>query len=83
MSISIRFHQVHNMTSVCVLLGIPIPGSRSTARVDENAHSAEIQLTPEAIREIRALTEAAEVQGDRYPFTVEQSSLPLAEWKGE
>ncbi|KZP22590.1 Aldo/keto reductase [Athelia psychrophila] len=60
-----------------------IPGSRTIARVDENAHGAEIQLTPEAVQEIRKLTEAAEVQGDRYGFEFAQSSLPLAEWKGE
>ncbi|KZP22595.1 Aldo/keto reductase [Athelia psychrophila] len=60
-----------------------IPGSRSITRVEENAHGAEIQLTPEAVQEIRKLTEAAEVQGIRYGFEIAQSSLPLAEWKGE
>ncbi|KAF7968831.1 hypothetical protein HWV62_29238 [Athelia sp. TMB] len=62
---------------------IAIPGSRTIARVEENARGAEIQLASEAIQEIRQLTEAAEVQGDRYGFEFAQSSLPLAEWKGE
>ncbi|KAF7965216.1 hypothetical protein HWV62_45065 [Athelia sp. TMB] len=60
-----------------------IPGSRTIARLEENARAAELRLEPEALREIRKLSEDADVQGDRYgaPFT--QGCIQVNEWKGE
>ncbi len=44
---------------------MPIPGTRSVARLQENAAAAEITLTTEEIRELtETLPEAA---GTRYP----------------
>ncbi|KIJ97249.1 hypothetical protein K443DRAFT_133887 [Laccaria amethystina LaAM-08-1] len=68
---------------------IPIPGSRTIERIEENARGAELELSVEAIKEIRELVDKAEVAGSRNPSLdwllagVEGNSLPLAEWKGE
>lgn len=68
---------------------IPIPGSRTIERIEENARGAEIELSVEAIKEIRELVDKAEVAGSRNPALdwllagVEGNSLPLAEWKGD
>ncbi|EIN12474.1 Aldo/keto reductase, partial [Punctularia strigosozonata HHB-11173 SS5] len=45
--------------------GIPIPGSRTPERIEENARGAELDLPAGAIKEIRDLTENAEVAGIR------------------
>jgi len=64
---------------------VPIPGSRTTERIEENAGGAECKLSPDAIKAIRDLTENVEVVGDRYYDMggVEGDCLPLEEWKGE
>ncbi|EJC99943.1 Aldo/keto reductase [Fomitiporia mediterranea MF3/22] len=66
---------------------IPIPGCRSAERIEENARGAEIQLSAEDVGTIRALSEAADIRGDRYPSagmaSVEGNCLPLEAWKGE
>ncbi|KAJ5810446.1 NADP-dependent oxidoreductase domain-containing protein [Penicillium pulvis] len=46
---------------------IPIPGTRSPQRMDENSNAALLQLTDEEVKDIRALVERTEVQGARYP----------------
>jgi aryl-alcohol dehydrogenase-like predicted oxidoreductase len=45
---------------------IPIPGTKSTARMDENAASARLQLSEEEVQKIRSLTERMEIKGSRY-----------------
>lgn len=45
---------------------IPIPGTRSTERADENTASALIQLTDKEVHDLRDLIERTEVPGDRY-----------------
>ncbi|KAI5118755.1 hypothetical protein M0805_004841 [Coniferiporia weirii] len=66
---------------------IPIPGCRSVARVEENAGGAELQLTPEDVKAIRALSESADTQGSRYPddqlLAVKGDCILQEEWKGE
>lgn len=66
---------------------IPIPGTRSVERLEENAKAAEIKLSPEDVKEIRLVVEAADVQGARYPVQylngMKQTSIALSEWKGE
>ncbi|EJC99948.1 Aldo/keto reductase [Fomitiporia mediterranea MF3/22] len=66
---------------------IPIPGCRTVERVEENARGAEVRLTPEDVNAIRALSEAADVRGERYPSafmaSCEGNCIPLGEWKGE
>lgn len=63
--------------------GVAIPGSRTIERIEENARGAELRLPLEAIKEIRKVTEDAEVAGDRYGFDMNKGCIPLAEWKGE
>ncbi|KAI5116235.1 hypothetical protein M0805_003297 [Coniferiporia weirii] len=64
---------------------IPIPGCRSAARVEENAGAAELVLSPEDVRAIRALSEAADVRGERKlaHHMRPVDSIPLEEWRGE
>lgn len=46
---------------------VPIPGTKSTAKMDENAASAMIQLSDQEVQEIRTLVERMEIEGTRYP----------------
>ena len=69
------------------LIVVPIPGSRTRARVQENAAAALIKLSDEDVREIRRIVDAFPVGGNRYPDEtsgdVGVDSIPLADWKGE
>ncbi|PCH39383.1 Aldo/keto reductase [Wolfiporia cocos MD-104 SS10] len=66
---------------------VPIPGTRTVERLEENARAAEIQLKEDDLRELRAAIEAADVQGTRYApqylSTMKIDSIPSNEWKGE
>ncbi|KAF8064099.1 NADP-dependent oxidoreductase domain-containing protein [Lyophyllum atratum] len=64
---------------------IPIPGIRNVARLEENARGAEIELSVEDVKAIRAVVESAQVAGERYPVGLmpQGDCLPLSEWKGE
>jgi len=66
---------------------VPIPGCRSAERIEENADSAKLSLSEDDIKEIRKLSEEADIYGQRYPevilHTVEGECLPLEQWKGE
>ena len=44
---------------------VPIPGTRRLERLDENLAAAEIQLTPDDLREISTATATIEVHGAR------------------
>lgn len=46
---------------------VPIPGTRSVARLDENTAAAAIVLTDDERQQLRTLLQAAPVAGDRYP----------------
>ncbi|PRP85493.1 hypothetical protein PROFUN_06862 [Planoprotostelium fungivorum] len=46
---------------------IPIPGTTSIDRLNENLGSLSVQLTEEEKRDVRELAEKAEVHGARYP----------------
>lgn len=46
---------------------IPIPGTKSAVRMDENAASALLQLSDQEVQEIRTLAENVEIEGTRYP----------------
>ena len=46
---------------------LPIPGARRRHHLEQNAASAEIELSPRQIDELDALFAIDEVQGDRYP----------------
>ncbi|KAH9921860.1 NADP-dependent oxidoreductase domain-containing protein [Fomitopsis serialis] len=64
---------------------IPIPGSSSVSRLEENAKAAEITLAQEDVQILRAAVEAADVKGGRYPdnYKIAVDSVALSEWKGE
>lgn len=46
---------------------VPIPGTTKPARLAENIHAVEIELTPEDLDEIEFLLKSIRVEGDRYP----------------
>ncbi|CAL5874315.1 uncharacterized protein PFLUO_LOCUS8610 [Penicillium psychrofluorescens] len=46
---------------------IPIPGTKSTAKMDENAASALLRLSDQEVQGIRTLVEQTKIQGTRYP----------------
>ncbi|KAJ7353385.1 Aldo/keto reductase [Mycena albidolilacea] len=60
---------------------VPIPGTRVVDRLEENAHSAEIALSPEDVKAIRKRVEEADVQGARHANLPEGDCIELAAWK--
>jgi aryl-alcohol dehydrogenase-like predicted oxidoreductase len=67
---------VHDSTTAQVALAwllaqgediIPIPGTKSAAKMDENAAAALLQLSHQEAQEIRALGERMDIKGTRYP----------------
>jgi len=48
-------------------LHVQIPGTTNLKRLEENIGALHLQLTKEEEQEIRKTSEAAEVQGGRYP----------------
>lgn len=75
--------RMHGSTSAQVALAwllaqgpdiIPIPGTKSMAKMDENAAAATLKLSDEEVHNIRALAERTEIKGERYPAA--QVSLP-------
>jgi aryl-alcohol dehydrogenase-like predicted oxidoreductase len=51
---------------------VPIPGTTKLQRVEENIAAANLELTPDDIRELDGLTSQVAVQGGRYPEEVER-----------
>jgi len=45
---------------------VPIPGTKRRKYLEENAAAADIELTPEEVRELEAAVPASEVAGERY-----------------
>ena len=52
---------------------IPIPGTRQLKYLEENVGALKVELTDDEVREIRELTEKADVRGERYP----EDHIPL------
>lgn len=46
---------------------VPIPGTRSVARLDENAAAAHLSLSESEMRQIARVLEKSDVAGERYP----------------
>jgi aryl-alcohol dehydrogenase-like predicted oxidoreductase len=46
---------------------VPIPGTTKLKRFEENIGAAEVQLTPDDLREIESAASKITVQGERYP----------------
>src|SRR5437764_1193556 len=51
---------------------VPIPGTTKLHRLEENVGAAEVELTPDDLREIEAAASKINVQGARYPQNLEQ-----------
>jgi len=51
---------------------VPIPGTTKLARVEENIGAADIELTPDDLREIDSAASGITVQGARYPEELER-----------
>ena len=51
---------------------VPIPGTRKLERLDENIGAAEVELTPDELREIEEAASKITVQGARYPESLER-----------
>jgi aryl-alcohol dehydrogenase-like predicted oxidoreductase len=51
---------------------VPIPGTTKEARLEENIGAAEVELTPDDLREIESATSRITVEGARYPETLEK-----------
>ncbi|KAH9911870.1 NADP-dependent oxidoreductase domain-containing protein [Fomitopsis serialis] len=66
---------------------VPIPGTRTVERLEENAKAAEITLSLEDVKALRTAVEAADVQGERFPAQfaslMHAECISLDEWKGE
>lgn len=46
---------------------VPIPGTRKLERLEENLGAADIELTPEELRDLNDTLSKIEISGDRYP----------------
>ena len=53
---------------------VPIPGTTKLHRLEENIGAAQIDLTPDELREIENAASDITVQGERYPEHIEQMS---------
>jgi len=51
---------------------VPIPGTTKLSRLEENIGAAEVELTPEDLREIESAASKITVQGERYPESMER-----------
>ena len=51
---------------------VPIPGTTKLTRLDENIGAADIELTPDDLREIESAASKITVEGARYPEKLEQ-----------
>ncbi|KAJ5657897.1 uncharacterized protein N7484_001546 [Penicillium longicatenatum] len=67
--------EVHGCTTAQVALAwllaqgtdiIPIPGTKTPARMNENAASGQIQLSDAELQEIRSIVEQTEIEGSQY-----------------
>jgi aryl-alcohol dehydrogenase-like predicted oxidoreductase len=51
---------------------IPIPGTRSLSRIEENSAAADIALSAEEVSEVTSAAEAVPIKGDRYSEAIER-----------
>jgi aryl-alcohol dehydrogenase-like predicted oxidoreductase len=53
---------------------VPIPGTTKVHRLEENIGAAEIELTPDDLREIDRAASTIKIEGARYPEALERST---------
>jgi aryl-alcohol dehydrogenase-like predicted oxidoreductase len=51
---------------------VPIPGTTKLHRLEENLGAAEIELTPDELRQIESAASKIQIQGARYPEAIER-----------
>jgi aryl-alcohol dehydrogenase-like predicted oxidoreductase len=51
---------------------VPIPGTRKWHRLEENMGAADVELTSSDVAEIDLAAAQVEIQGERYPETLEK-----------
>jgi aryl-alcohol dehydrogenase-like predicted oxidoreductase len=51
---------------------VPIPGTTKLSRLEENIGAADVELTPEDLRDIESASSNIKVEGARYPESLEQ-----------
>jgi aryl-alcohol dehydrogenase-like predicted oxidoreductase len=51
---------------------VPIPGTTKQHRLEENLGAAELELTPDDLREVEGAASRIAIQGDRYPEELER-----------
>ena len=51
---------------------VPIPGTTKLGRLEENLGAADIELTPNELRDINSALEKIKITGDRYPEELEK-----------
>jgi aryl-alcohol dehydrogenase-like predicted oxidoreductase len=51
---------------------VPIPGTRSVQRLDENVRAADVELTSDDLAEIDSVAAGIQVHGERYPAHLQQ-----------
>jgi aryl-alcohol dehydrogenase-like predicted oxidoreductase len=51
---------------------VPIPGTTKLHRLEENIGAAEVELTPDDLRELESAASRITLQGDRYPEHLER-----------
>jgi aryl-alcohol dehydrogenase-like predicted oxidoreductase len=51
---------------------VPIPGTTKIHRLEENLGGANVELTPEDLRQIDAAASNVPVQGERYPDAMQR-----------
>ena len=51
---------------------VPIPGTTKQHRLEENVGAAELEMTPDDLREIEGAASRIAIQGDRYPEELEK-----------
>ena len=52
---------------------IPIPGTKSIARLEENWASRDVQFTAQELQEIREVVDGFVASGSRYPETAQEA----------
>ncbi|CCM06803.1 uncharacterized protein FIBRA_09103 [Fibroporia radiculosa] len=66
---------------------VPIPGTRSVQRLEENAKGGEIQLKDEDVKALGVAIDTVGMRCPRFPegfiYAWSDSCIPLSEWKGE
>jgi len=51
---------------------VPIPGTTKLSRLEENVGAADVDLTPDDLRQIEEASSVIKIEGNRYPERLER-----------